>query len=432
MLAKDASHNEHGGPATGERIIIEGGRPLQGRVRVSGNKNAADYAMAAALLTADDCILENVPDIEDVTFMAEILRRLGAEVEQLAPSRLRINAAKVDVFDAPSELVVNLRASFLVMGALLTRFGRAACCPPGGDVIGIRPLDVHLYGFRALGAEVYRRGDQFVAEGDRLRGARVVLDYPSVMGTLNVMLAAIMADGVTTIINAAAEPEVVSVAEMLNRMGAKIRGAGGNTIEIEGVHELKGTTQRILPDRAEAGTFALAVAATRGEAEIVEAMPEHLEALIWKMQEAGVRVRAVEGGMVVRGVDQYRAVSAQAVPYPGLATDLHPPLAAFLTQAKGVSVIYERVYDNRLLYIGELRKMGADVITAGQTAIVSGPTHLYGTPVRCMDVRAGAALVVAALVAEGPTEISDISHLDRGYEALDEKLRGLGANIKLV
>jgi UDP-N-acetylglucosamine 1-carboxyvinyltransferase len=414
----------------GDRYVIEGGRPLRGRVRVSGNKNAADYAMAAALLTADDCILENVPDIEDVTYMSAILRHLGAEVEQLSPGRLRINAAKVTSFEPPADIVVNLRAAFLVMGALLTRFGKAACCPPGGDVIGLRPLDIHLAGFRALGAEVYRRGDQFVAEGERLAGARVVLDYPSVMGTLNIMLASTMADGTTTIINSAAEPEVVSIADMLNRMGAKVRGAGGNTIEVEGVRELRGTTQRILPDRVEAGTFALAVAATRGEAEIMEAVPEHLDALIWKLSEAGVRVRPVEGGIAVTGMDTYHAVSAQAVPYPGLATDIHPPFAAFLTQAKGVSVIHERVYDNRLLYISELRKMGADVITAGQTAIVSGPTHLYGTPVRCMDVRAGAALIVAALCAEGTTELSDIHHVDRGYEELDEKLRSLGASIQ--
>jgi UDP-N-acetylglucosamine 1-carboxyvinyltransferase len=219
---------------------------------------------------------------------------------------------------------------------------------------------------------------------------------------------------------------------MLSRMGAIVRGAGGHSIEIEGVKELTGTTHRVVPDRLEAGTFALAVAVTRGEVEIMDAVPEHLEALIWKLQEAGVRVRLVEGGIVVTGVDGYQAVAAQAVPYPGLATDLHPPLAAFLTQAKGVSVIHERVYDNRLLYISELRKMGADVVTAGQTAIVSGPTHLYGTPVRCMDVRAGASLVVAALAAEGKTEISDIYHLNRGYEALDEKLRSLGAAIQRV
>ena len=414
----------------GERLVIEGGRPLRGQVRISGNKNAADYAMAAALLTADDCILENVPDIEDVTYMSAILEQLGAEVETIGPSRLRINAGKVHSYEPPSNLVVNLRASFLVMGSLLTRFGRAACCPPGGDVIGQRPLDVHLSGFRALGAEVYRRGDQYIAEAERLHGARVVLDYPSVMGTLNVILAATLAKGVTTIINAACEPEVVSLVEMLNMMGAKVQGAGSNTVQIEGVKELHGATQRILPDRLEAGTFVLAVAATRGEAEILGAVPEHLDALIWKLQEAGVRIRPIEGGLVVTGTDKYKSVTAQAVPYPGLATDLHPPLAAFLTQAKGVSVIHERVYDNRLLYISELRKMGADVVTAGQTAIVSGPTHLYGTPVRCMDVRAGAALVVAALVAEGTTELSDIYHVDRGYEALDEKLRLLGGAVE--
>ena len=399
---------------------------------MSGNKNAADYAMAAALLSPEDCILENVPDIEDVSYMSQILRQLGAEVEPLSPGRLRINAAKITSFEPPAELVVNMRASFLVMGALLTRFGKAACCPPGGDVIGLRPLDIHLAGFKALGAEVYRRSDQFVAEGKQLRGARVVIDYPSVMGTLNILFAATMAEGTTTIINSASEPEVVSIVDMLNRMGAKINGAGTHTIEIEGVRELHGTTQRILPDRVEAGTYALAVAATRGEAEILEAIPEHLDALTWKLHEAGGRVRSMEGGIVVTGVENYKAVSAQAVPYPGLATDVHPPLAAFLTQAKGVSVIHERVYDNRLLYISELRKMGADVVTAGQTAIVSGPTHLYGTPVRCMDVRAGASLVVAALCAEGKTELSDISHLDRGYEELDTKLRSLGASIQRV
>ena len=414
----------------GERLVIEGGRPLRGQVRISGNKNAADYAMAAALLTAEDCILENVPDIEDVTYMSAILEQLGAEVETIGTSRLRINAGKVHSYEPSSDLVVNLRASFLVMGSLLTRFGRAACCPPGGDIIGQRPLDVHLSGFRALGAEVYRRGDQYIAEAERLHGARVVLDYPSVMGTLNVILAATMAKGVTTIINAACEPEVVSLVEMLNRMGAKVQGAGSNTVQIEGVKELHGATQRILPDRLEAGTFVLAVAATRGEAEILGAVPEHLDALIWKLQEAGVRIRPIEGGLVVTGTDKYSSVTAQAVPYPGLATDLHPPLAAFLTQAQGVSVIHERVYDNRLLYISELRKMGADVVTAGQTAIVSGPTHLYGTPVRCMDVRAGAALIVAALVAEGTTELSDIYHVDRGYEALDEKLRSLGGAVE--
>lgn len=414
----------------GERLVIEGGVPLRGQVRVSGTKNFADYAMVAALLTSEDVVLENVPDIHDVRHMSALLENLGAEVESLPDSRMRINAANVHSFEPPSDLVVNLRASFLVMGSLLTRFGHAACCPPGGDVIGLRPIDVHLSGFKALGAEVGRQGDQFVAEAKHLKGGRVVLDYPSVMGTLNVLLAATMADGTTTIINAASEPEIVILAEMLNRMGAKISGAGANTMEIEGVRELSGTTQRIPPDRLEAGTFALAAAATRGEVEILEAIPDHLEALIWKLEEAGACVLPTENGMHVKGSEKYKAVTAQALPYPGLATDLHPPLAAFLTQAKGVSVIHERVYDNRLLYISELRKMGADVVTAGQTAIVSGPNQLYGTPVRAMDVRAGAALVVAGLAAEGRTAISDIHHLDRGYEALEQKIRDIGGSIE--
>jgi UDP-N-acetylglucosamine 1-carboxyvinyltransferase len=414
----------------GERYIIEGGRRLEGVVRVSGSKNAADYAIVAALLTPDECVVENVPDIEDIQYMASILERLGAEVERPRPSMIRIRASDIRSYDAPSELVVNLRASFLVMGALLARFGRAACCPPGGDVIGIRPLEVHLAGFRALGADVHRRGDQFVAESERLQGARVVLDYPSVMGTLNVMLAATLAEGTTTIVNAATEPEIVSLAEMLNKMGTRIQGAGQHTIQVEGVKELHGARHRIIPDRQEAGTLALAAAITQGEVELEEGAPEHLEALIAKMEQAGASVERLDGAIRVTGAKAYRSVGAQAVPYPGLATDIHPQLAAFLTQASGVSVINERVYDNRLLYVGELRKMGADVVTAGQTAIISGPTVLQGTPVRALDLRAGAAVAVAALAAEGRTEISDIYHLDRGYEALDQKLRSLGAAIE--
>lgn len=411
---------------------ITGGQRLHGTVRISGSKNGADYVLAAALLTAGDVVLHNVPDIGDVRQMEEILEHLGAVVEHPAPGTLRINCANVTAWEAPVELAAQLRAGFLVMGSLIARLGRAASPPPGGDVIGIRPLDVHLAGFRTLGAEVSRKGDMFVATapGGRLRGGRVVLDYPSVMGTLNVMLAATLADGQTTIINAASEPEISSLAAMLNAMGANITGAGTQIIRIEGVRELAGTEHRVIPDRLEAGTFALAAAITGGEVELEEAVPEHLDALIWKMREAGVEVEATDAGMRVRGGGQYTSVGAQAVPYPGLATDLHPPLAAFLTQAKGVSVIHERVFDNRMLYIGELRKMGADVITAGQTAIISGPTKLSAAPVKALDVRAGTACVLAALVAEGTTEISDVFHIDRAHEELHGKLRSLGASIE--
>lgn len=414
----------------GQRYVIEGGRCLQGTVRISGNKNAAVHAVTAALLTTEDCRLENLPAIEDVRYMLDILEALGVRVERRGSS-LVLNAAQIHTFAAPSELAVSLRASFVVMGPLLARFGRAACCPPGGDIIGLRPLDVHLAGFTALGAQVRREGDKFIAEAPRLRGSRIFMDYPSVLGTQNVMMAATLAEGVTTIVNAAAEPEVASLAEMLNRMGGRICGAGGHTIEVEGVKELGGVTHRIMPDRIEAGTFAIAAAVTGGDVTVEEGVPRHLDALIWKMREAGVQIEE-EMSFRVRRAGPLRAVNLQSVPYPGLATDLQAPMAVLLTQANGVSIVYERVFDNRLLYVGELRKMGAEVATSGTTALISGPTPLVGTNVRALDLRAGAALVLAGLAAQGRTEISDVYHLDRGYEALDEKLRSLGAAIERV
>jgi UDP-N-acetylglucosamine 1-carboxyvinyltransferase len=405
---------------------------VQGSVRVGGSKNAADYALAACLLTGEECVLENVPEIEDVRLMASILEALGAEVRNEGGGVWRVRAAEIRRFDAPSEVVVNQRASFLVMGPLLARFGRAACCFPGGDVLGTRPLDVHIDGFRALGARVQRAGELYEAEATspRLRGTRLFIDYPSVMGTVNLIFAAVLAEGHTTLVNAAAEPEIVDVIELLNAMGARISGAGHNVVEIEGVRELHGARHGIIPDRLETGLFALAAAVTRGEASIEGVVPEHLDALLSKLREAGVLVESQTDSLRVCGAGrELRAVQAQAVPYPGLATDLHPPLAAFLTQCQGVSVIHERVYENRLLYIGELRKMGADVISAGGTAIISGPTRLYGTTVRALDVRAGGALVLAALAAAGRTVIQDIYHLDRAHEELAGKLRGLGASV---
>jgi UDP-N-acetylglucosamine 1-carboxyvinyltransferase len=411
---------------------IEGRHPLHGRVRVSGSKNHADYAIAAALLTADDVTLRNVPDIGDVRQMEELLETLGATVAHDGPPRggvIRVNCSGVNRTDVPPPLAVKLRASFLAMGPLLARFGEAACPPPGGDAIGIRPLDVHLAGFRMLGAEV-DQGDMFHAHAKGLRAGRVVLDYPSVMGTLNVMLAATLAAGETVIVNAASEPEIADLANMLNDMGAKIAGAGTHTVRIEGVSELHGATHGILPDRLEAGTYALAGAITGGEIDIEDAIPEHLDALIWKMREAGAEIETTETGMRVRGSDSYRAVNAQALPYPGLATDLQPQLAAFLTQAVGASTIHERVYDNRLLYVQELRKLGANIVATGQTAIISGATRLTAAPVQALDVRAGSACILAALAAEGTTEIGDVHHLDRAHERLDEKLRALGAVIE--
>jgi UDP-N-acetylglucosamine 1-carboxyvinyltransferase len=414
--------------------VIEGGRPLQGSVRAGGSKNAADYALAACLLTGEECVLENVPDIEDVRLMARILQSLGAEAKREG-GVWRVRASKIDRTDAPSDLAVNQRASFLVMGPLLARFREAACASPGGDVIGARPLDVHIDGLKALGARVTREAEQFRAESDtpRLHGARFFLDYPSVTGTMNLVFAASLADGHTTLVNAAAEPEIVNTIEMLKAMGAKIDGAGSSVIEIDGVPELRGTRHRVIPDRLEAGLFALAAAATRGDVTVEDLEPQHMDALIHKMREAGVRVDVGEHSLRVCGQGRdFRSIRAQAVPYPGLATDLHPPLAAFLTQCPGVSIIQERVYENRLLYVSELRKMGADVITAGQTALITGPRQLFGTQVRALDVRAGGSLVLAGLTATGRTEISDVYHLDRAHEDLVGKLRGLGADVQRV
>ena len=403
----------------GERYIIEGGRRLQGTADISGSKNAAVAAMAASLLVPEECYLENVPAIGDVRFMAEVLESLGAEVERPSSSTLRLRAARITAFSPPTEQVVNLRASFMVMGPLLARFGQAACSPPGGDVIGQRPIDVHLAGFAAMGADIRRQGEKFVAEAKRLRGARIFMDYPSVLGTQNLTMAATLAKGTTVIVNAAAEPEIASLAQMLNKMGARIQGAGSHTIEIEGVDALHGTSQRIIPDRIEAGTFVIAAAITGGDVRICGLEPQRLYSLVAKLRETGVRVDEGEDVLHVRGDSQLMAVTIQALPYPGLATDL-----------QGVSYVHERVFDNRLLYVSELRKMGAEVVSTGNTAIISGPTSLVGTSVRALDIRAGAALVLAGLAARGRTEIFDIYHLNRGYQCLDGKLRSLGANIQ--
>ena len=413
-----------------DRFLIEGGHKLEGMVKISGAKNAALPAMAASLLTKDDCVIENVPQIEDINIMKEVLCSLGASVERLDGNRLRVNAANIHTLAAPSELVIKNRASFLVMGPLLGRFGEAASCPPGGDVIGQRPIDVHLIGFATLGAKISRSEEKYVAKAPRLRGAKIFMDYPSHIGTENLLLAACLAKGKTTIRNASAEPEVVNLAEMLTEMGAKISGAGTCTIEIEGVEELHGTCHRIIPDRIEAGTFAIAGATTRGEVEIHDVICDHLDALLWKLSEAGADIVVKEASFTVRSGRKRSAINVQALPYPGFATDLQASMGVFLTQAEGVSVINERVYDNRLLYVSELRKMGARVEVSGQTAVIIGSTPLTGTPVKALDIRSGAALVIAGLVAQGITEVSDIYHLDRGYEALDVKLRCLGARIE--
>ena len=409
---------------------VQGGGPLRGDVRTSGAKNAALPCLAATLLTAEPCTIRNLPGIADVGGFLAILSQLGAEVDHdPAAHRVSVRAAGPLAEAPPDQLVGNQRASFLVMGPLLAREGRGACAAPGGDVIGQRPLDVHLRGFRALGADVRTEAGRFVASG-RLRGARMVLDYPSVLGTENLMLAAVRAEGETVIVNAAAEPEVAALADLLCAMGARIRGAGSHTITVTGVAELHGADYTLIPDRIEAGTFAVAAAITGGDVRIHDVRPRHLEALLSKLREIGVEIDEDEEALRVRRRGPLQATTAQAVPYPGLATDLQALVTTLLTQAEGVSTVNERVFENRLGYVAELRKMGARIVLAGGAAIVQGPTPLHGAVVQGLDVRASAALVVAALVADGETELRDVVHLERGYEDFGEKLRGLGAVIE--
>ncbi|MEI6135844.1 MAG: UDP-N-acetylglucosamine 1-carboxyvinyltransferase [Chloroflexota bacterium] len=412
-----------------QSYVIAGGRPLRGAITVSGSKNAALYAIAAGLLTADTLTLRNVPRIADIDEMAELLRGLGSHVE-IDGETVRIATPEITCTAPPADQVLRLRASFLCMGPLLARAGVGECVPPGGDVIGSRPLDVHFVGFRMLGAEVTRHGANWRIEAARLHGARIFFDYPSVLGTVNVLFAAVLAQGHSTIINAAPEPEVAMAARLLNAMGARITGEGTPTIEVDGVTSLHGADFAIIPDRLEAGTYLLAGAATGGDVRVTNAVPNHMDSLIAKLRDMGMTVEANEEiGIRAASNGPLEAVQVQAVPYPGFATDLHPQMAAAMTQARGLSLVHERVYDNRTLYVNELRKLGARIVTGGDSVIIEGPTQLTGSVVRALDIRAGASVVVAGLAAEGETTVLGIGHLDRGYADLEEKLQALGAEI---
>lgn len=416
-----------------QTLAIRGGRPLRGAIEIGGSKNATLGAMAACLLVSDDCVLTNVPRIVDIERMAQVMESLGARVAREGDDTLRINAAGVQKSTPERVAAESIRGSFLIMGALLSRLGEAACPPPGGDVIGLRPVDVHLKGFAALGAKIVETREWFEVRGPDLRAAEIFNDYPSVLGTQNLMMAAARVEGETTIVNAAAEPEVQGLAEMLRRMGVDVRGEGTNTILMRGARELHGTEYRIIPDRVEAGTFAIAAAITGGDVEVRGAVHGHITSVIHKLREAGATVETEDECLRVRASGPLRGVTVQALPYPGFASDLQAPMAALLTQASGLSRVMERVFDNRLAYVGELKKMGADIDTPDNTtAIINGPTPLSGTRVNALDIRAGAAVILAGLAAEGETQISEIHHIDRGYERIDEKLRSLGADIERV
>jgi len=418
----------------GDRLMVTGGAPLQGDVQVSGSKNAALPILAAALLTREECIVDNLPLIEDIRQMLGLLRSLGAEVElDESLHRVRIRAAELSSYEIPVALGRAMRASFLAIGPLLARAGRGSAPHPGGCAIGPRPVNVDVKGFTAMGARCEQDGEYYRFAADRLIGQRVYLDYPSHTGTENLLMAACLAKGRTVIKHASAEPEVVALAECLTRMGAKIRGAGSSLIEIEGVGELYGVHLRCLPDRLEAGTIGIAAVMTGGDVTVHDVVVPHLDPVTHKLLEVGAIVEEGDNWWRVRGTGQLGAVELQALPYPGFPTDLQAVFSTLLTQARGTSQVHERVFPDRLGYIGELKKLGADVrVTSGQTAFIDGPSRLSGTTVRASDLRAGSALILAGLVAEGQTEICDIHHVDRGYERIEVKLRGLGARIERV
>jgi len=415
-----------------EKFIISGGNRLQGTVRIDGAKNSALSIMAAALLTKDVCILRNVPHLTDVDIMAEVIRKLGINVEWKGDDTLYIDSDNFNNYEAPYELVKMMRASILVMGPLLARLKRAKISLPGGCAIGARPVDYHIKGFEALGAQVEVEKGYIEAKVNKLKGDDIYLDFPSLGATENIMMAACLAEGITTIENAAKDPEVVELGRFLNKMGAKVKGLGTDLIKIEGVKELHGIDYAIIPDRIEAGTYMIAAAITGGDVSIENADPLLLKPLVVKLEEAGVWIELKKNLIKVTGPKRIKAVDIKTLPFPGFPTDMQPQFMALSCIAKGTSVITETVFENRFVHIGDLIRMGADIKVEGHSAIIKGVKKLSAAPVMASDLRGGAALILAGLVAEGTTELSRIYHLDRGYVKLDEKLNSLGADIKRV
>ncbi|MED4300090.1 UDP-N-acetylglucosamine 1-carboxyvinyltransferase [Geobacillus stearothermophilus] len=416
-----------------EKIIVRGGNRLSGTVKVEGAKNAVLPVIAATLLaTKGTSTIHDVPALSDVYTISEVLRYLGADV-QIAGNTVTVDATAPLTVEAPFEYVRKMRASVLVMGPLLARNGRARVALPGGCAIGSRPIDQHLKGFEAMGASV-KVGNGFIdAEvNGRLRGSKVYLDFPSVGATENIMMAAVLAEGTTVIENCAKEPEIVDLANFLNAMGAKVRGAGTGTIRIEGVDELVGTSHTVIPDRIEAGTFMVAAAITGGNVLVQGAVPEHLSSLIAKMEEMGVTIIEEENGVRVIGPETLKAVDIKTMPYPGFPTDMQSQMMALLLKAEGTSMITETVFENRFMHVEEFRRMNADIKIEGRSVIINGPCQLQGAEVAATDLRAAAALILAGLAADGYTRVTELRHLDRGYVRFHEKLAALGADIERV
>lgn len=416
-----------------ELLRIEGGRRLEGRVPISGSKNATLPVMAASLLTDQALELRNVPDIEDIESMARMLEHVGVQVDRRDVHDWRLRASAIHTTAVGAELTGRMRGSFLLLGALVARAGEAAIAKPGGDDIGMRRVEQHLEGLRLMGVEVEERSDSFVARAQRLHGARIDLDIPTVTGTENLMMAAVLADGITVITNAAREPHVYDLARCLAGMGAHISGVGTELIVVEGSGGLlHGTSHSVTTDYIEAGTYMVAAAATNGDVLVDQMRPTDVRWLINKLRAAGCDV--TEGGthVRVRRGGELHAVDMTTWPHPGFATDLQPQFGALMTQATGVSVVSEALYENRFRHVPELRKMGASISVEGRSAVITGPTPLRGASTTVPDIRSGAALVIAALCAEGESELARVYHLDRGYEDMDVKLRMLGARCERV
>ena len=415
-----------------ETLRVSGGNPLHGEIQTNGAKNAAVAIIPAALLVDGVCRIENVPDIRDVNVILEMLTFLGAKVTKLDNNTIEIDSSCVSTFKAPYDLASRMRASYYLLGALLGRFGQAEVALPGGCNFGERPIDLHVKGFKALGAKVDVIRGQVEAKAENLKGANVYLDKVSVGATMNIILAATLAQGRTTIENAAKEPHIVDLANFLNAMGARIRGAGTDVIRIDGVERLSGGSYAIIPDQIEAGTFMIMAAAAGGDVLVKNIIPKHMASLVSKLEEMGVEIQEYDDAIRVRRTAPLKPCDVRTMPYPGFPTDLQPQIVALLTIAEGTSMVTEDVWDNRFQYVGELKRLGADISVQGKTAIIEGGTPLHGAPVRATDLRAGAALIIAGLSSEGVTTINDPIYIDRGYENIEARLNSIGAKIERV
>ncbi|MBR2754793.1 MAG: UDP-N-acetylglucosamine 1-carboxyvinyltransferase [Lachnospiraceae bacterium] len=415
-----------------EQYVITGGKPLRGVVEIYGAKNAALALIPAAILTEEPVIISNLPDVSDINVMLEAVAQLGAKVERLNRHKVRITGAGVHSHQINDDYISKIRASYYLLGALLGRFHEAEVAMPGGCVIGARPIDQHIKGFEALGAKVKISEGNIYAKAEQLKGNHIYFDVVSVGATINIMLAAVMAEGNTIIENPAKEPHVVDLANMLNSMGARIRGAGTDVIRIKGVPKLHKTEYMVIPDQIEAGTFMFAAAITKGEITVANVIPKHLESITAKLVDIGCEVEEYDEAVIVRGCERLSATQVKTLPYPGFPTDMQPQISVALALASGISTVTESIFENRFKYVTELARMGAKIKVENNTAIISGVKGLFGAKLNAPDLRAGAALVLAALSAEGTSTINDINYIQRGYEAFDEKLRALGGDIRKV